>query len=139
MDLELKRIETERDLADAVALCYLYLGCNDTALYGYKAWQKRLNDGSSPLVCAKADGKIVSAVLGRAENADSLVVGYVACDKAYRRQGITKKLMAYFENEARKQGFKYITLGSDADGFYEKCGFKLIFQTHGQNIYQKIL
>lgn len=31
------------------------------------------------------------------------------------------------------------TLGSEEDIFYEKCGYKVIFQTHGQNIYQKLL
>jgi hypothetical protein len=36
---------------------------------------------------------------------------------------------------------KYITLGAlpDTEGFYEACGYRRIFELHGQNIYQKIL
>ncbi len=60
-------------------------------------------------------------------------------DGNFRKQGITKKLLGYFEDLARKQGFKYITLGSEEDIFYEKCGYKMIFQIHDQNIYQKVL
>lgn len=30
-------------------------------------------------------------------------------------------------------------IGSKEDAFYEKCGYKAIFQIQGQNIYQKIL
>ena len=47
--------------------------------------------------------------------------------------------MNYFEELAREKGFKYITLGSKEDAFYEKCGYKVIFQMHDQNIYQKVL
>lgn len=65
--------------------------------------------------------------------------GYEACRENYRRQGITKALMAYFEELARKKGFRYITLGSKEDAFYEKCGYQVIFQVHEQNIYQKVL
>lgn len=85
------------------------------------------------------DEEIVSAILGRAENKDSLVIGFTACRENYRRQGITKKLLSYFEDLARKKGFKYITLGSEEDVFYEKCGYRVIFQAHGQNVFQKIL
>lgn len=62
-----------------------------------------------------------------------------ACRENYRRQGITKGLLGYFEDLARKKGFKYITLGSKEDAFYEKCGYKVIFQVHDQNVFQKIL
>lgn len=73
------------------------------------------------------------------KNRDSLVIGFVACDKDYRRQGITKNLMGHFEAKAKEMGYKYITLGSKEDAFYEKCGYKTIFEMNGQNIYQKIL
>lgn len=135
----IKEIETEQELGDVLNLCYDVLGNNDSELYGYEAWKNRLFDGLQPLVYAIKDDKIVSAVLGRAENEESLVIGFVACHKDYRRQGITKKLMNYFEDIARKKGFKYITLGSKEDVFYEKCGYNVIFQINGQNIYQKVL
>ncbi len=139
IDLVMKKVETEAELITVLELCYRVLGIRDDELYGYDAWYKRLQDGNEPLVYAVKDEKIVSAVLGRAENSESLVIGFVACDENFRRQGITKKLLGYFEELARKQKYKYITLGSKEDTFYENCGYKVIFQIHDQNIYQKLL
>ena len=136
-----KEIQTEAELQNALELCYRILGedLRVHELYGLDAWRKRLSDGLQPLVCAEDDGHVVAAVLGRAENADSLIIGFVACDEAYRRQGITSTLMRRFEELARLKGFKAITLGSKADMFYEKCGYHVIAQMHDQNIYQKLL
>lgn len=138
-NLFLREIETEQELKDVLTLCYRILGDTNTELYGYDAWKARFLDKLQPLVYAEKDGKIVSAVLSRAENSDSLIIGFVACHEDYRRQGITKRLMTFFEERAKEMGFKYITLGSKEDAFYEKCGYHAVFQTHGQNIYQKIL
>ncbi len=138
-DVFLKEIETEQELKDVLAMCYDILGTGNSELYGYDAWYKRFLDGRQPLVFAEENGKPVSAVLGRAENEESLVIGFTACREEYRKQGITRKLMNYFEELAGEKGFKYITLGSKEDGFYEKCGYKVIFQVHGQNIFQKVL
>jgi GNAT superfamily N-acetyltransferase len=138
-DVNMKEIETEEELRNVLELCYDILGTDNTELYGYDTWYKRFIEGSQPLVYAMKDNKIVSAVLGRAENKESLVIGFVVCHENYRKQGITKELLGYFEDLARKKGFKYITLGSKEDAFYEKCGYKVIFQIHDQNIFQKIL
>lgn len=135
----MKEIETELELKEVIEVCYDILGTDNSELYGYDAWHKRLVEGSEPLVYAMKDEEIVAAILGRAENKDSLVIGFVACRENYRRQGITKGLLGYFEDLARKKGFKYITLGSQEDAFYEKCGYKVIFQVHDQNVFQKIL
>ena len=137
--IELKEIKSERELQRVLELCYAILGNSNQELYGYEAWKKRLEEEDSPLIYAEVGGKVVSAVLGRAENKDSLVIGFVACREEYRRQGITKKLMQYFETLAKEKNYKYITLGSQEDAFYEKCGYQVIFQIHGQNIYQKML
>lgn len=134
-----KEIETEQELKEVLELCYDILTVNAPELYGYDAWHKRFLDGLQPLVYAMKDEQIVSAILGRAENKDSLVIGFAACRENYRRQGITKELLGYFEDIARKKGFKCISLGSEEDAFYEKCGYKIISQVHGQNIFQKKL
>ena len=136
--IELKEIATEEELKVVLEMCYRILGNDNAELYGYEAWSRRLRDGKQPLLYACNNEKIVSAVLGRAENKDSLVIGFVACDENYCRQGITKKLMELFEQKARELGYKYITLGSKEDAFYEKCGYKIIFEMNGQNIYQKV-
>lgn len=137
--ISMKEIQTEQELKEVLELCYDILGTDNSELYGYDAWHKRFIDGLQPLVYAMKGEEIVSAILGRAENRDSLVIGFVACRENYRRQGITTKLLGYFEDLARKKGFQYITLGSKEDAFYEKCGYKVIFQIHDQNIYQKML
>ncbi len=134
-----KEIETEHELTQVLNFCYEILGNDNSELYGYSAWKERLSNGLQPLVYACDNDKIISAVLGRAENADSMIIGFVACDKDYRRQGITKKLMQYFEQLTKEKNYKYITLGSKEDSFYEKCGYEKIFQAHGQSVYQKIL
>ncbi|MDE5891288.1 MAG: GNAT family N-acetyltransferase [Acetatifactor sp.] len=138
MDIAIKEIKTEQELAAVLELCYRILGEDHSEMYGYEAWRKRLANGD-PLVYGEKEGKILSAVLGREESEESLVIGFVACEEEYRRQGITRALMSYFEEIARKKKYKYITLGSQEDAFYEKCGYKVIFQIHGQNIYQKLL
>ncbi len=137
--IEFKEIKTEQELTAVLEMCYRILGNDNAELYGYEAWSRRLRDGNQPLLYACNNEKVVSAVLGRAENKDSLVIGFVACDEDYRRQGITKKLMELFEEKAREMQYKYITLGSKEDAFYEKCGYKTIFEINGQNIYQKVL
>lgn len=139
--MQLKEIKTEAELLRALELCYLVLGdhLREHELYRPEAWRKRLADGPQPMLYAEVDGQVVSAVLGRAENEDSLVIGLVACHENWRRQGITRELMSRFEQAAREMRFKAITLGSEADEFYEKCGYHVIFQIHDQNIYQKLL
>lgn len=137
-DIDIKEIKTEQELKAVLELCYRILGEDHSELYGYEAWRKRLDNGDL-LVYGEKDGKIVSAVLGREESSESLVIGFVACEEEYRRQGITKALMDYFEEAACRKKYKYITLGSKEDAFYDKCGYKVIFQIHGQNIYQKLL
>ncbi len=138
-DLKLKEIETEQELNDVLSLCYSILGEDNSELYGYDAWHERFLNGMQPLVYAVKDDKIVSAVLGRAENPENITIGFVACHENYRRQGITKKLMSYFEDLAKKQGYKYATLGSEEDKFYESCGYRKIFEINCQSIYQKEL
>ncbi len=137
--MEIKTVKTKEELRSVLELCYRILGEDRSDLYGYEAWEKRLEDGLSPLVYAAEEDRIVAAVLGRAENEKSMVIGFTACDEAYRRRGITRRLMTYFEERAREMGYEYITLGSKADAFYVSCGYQVIFRIHGQNIYQKKL
>lgn len=88
--IEFKEIKSEEELKVVLELCYRILGNDNADLYGYEVRLSRFKDGLQPLIYACDDDKIISAVLGRAENKDSLVIGFVACDENYRRQGITK-------------------------------------------------
>lgn len=138
---EISFAEKESQLRKVLDFCYGILGehLRDAAPYRYQDWLKRMEEDNRLLVYAHEDGDVISAVLGRRESGESLVCGFVACEASRRRQGITRRLMDIFEAEAVRAGFRYITLGSDADGFYEKCGYHMINELHGQKIYQKLL
>ncbi len=137
--MEIKEIKTEEELKRVLDLCYRVIENEHPEIYGYNAWLSRLSDGKQPLLYAECNGKVVSAVLGRYESDDSLIIGMVACDEEYRNHGITKKLIERFEARAKEMGFKYITLGSKEDAFYEKCGYKRIPIDSDQSVYQKQL
>lgn len=143
IDYKIQYVDNEVKLKPVLELCYNILGQDSRVQknYTFDDWKNRIDEWSKLLVYAKADGKVISAVLGRPENNDSLVMGFVACDESFRKQGITKSLINAFENNAKELGFKYITLGArpDANSFYEKCGYTEINEMYGQKIYQKIL
>lgn len=140
---EIYTIENEKELNIVLNMCYKILGehLRDTENYRYEDWKNRLESQSNLLLFATVEGVVVSAVLGREENKESLIVGFVACETKYRKQGITKAVMDRFISNAKIMNYKYITLGaaSDANVFYEKCGYHCINKMHGQNIYQKLL
>ena len=140
-DICYAHVTDEVTLHRVLNLCCSVLGervCQ-RAPYRREDWLARLTECPELLLYAADGERIVSAVLGRPESEESLVGGFVACDVAYRRQGITRRLMGLLSDAARQKGFRYITLGSDADGFYEKCGYRPIFEIHGQTIYQLLL
>ena len=138
MNYKTRIVEDIAELNEVLKFCYEILGEHDDndSVYGPAAWANRLNENYL-MVFAETDGDIVSAVMGRAENQDSIVLGFAAC----RNHGITSSLLSKLENNARKYGYKYITLGSadESFGFYEKCGYHMITEMHGQKIYQKLL
>ena len=140
MTYKIRIVEDITELNKVLKFCYEILGEHNDDVYGPAAWANRLNENYL-MVFAETDGDIVSTVMGRAENQDSIVLGFVACRADCRKNGITSSLLSKLENNARKYGYKYITLGAadEAVGFYEKCGYNLIAEMHGQKIYQKIL
>ena len=142
MTYKTRIVENITELNKVLKFCYEILGehnDNDN-VYGPAAWANRLNENYL-MVFAETDGDIVSAVMGRAENPDSIVLGFAACRADCRNNGITSSLLSMLEHNARKYGYKYITLGSadESFGFYEKCGYHMITEMHGQKIYQKLL
>ena len=128
------------ELNKVLKFCYEILGERNDNVYGPAAWANRLNENYL-MIFAEKDGDIVSTVMGRAENRDSIVLGFAACRADCRNNGITSSLLSRLENNARQYDYKYITLGSadESVGFYEKCGYKIIAEMHGQKIYQKLL
>lgn len=142
MEVEIEKIENETQLKNVLDMCYRILGeqYRQHEIYNYNKWLERLKN-KEILIFAQNEGKPISAVLGRSENSESIIIGFVACEKNYRMKGITKKLMKRFEERALLFGYKYITLGAQENscGFYEKCGYHVIKIIHDQKIYQKVL
>ena len=142
MNYKTRIVEDIAELNKVLKFCYEILGEHDDNdnVYGPAAWANRL-DQNYLMVYAEIDGDIVSAVMGRAENQDSIVLGFAACRADCRNNGITSSLLSKLENNARKYGYKYITLGSadESFGFYEKCGYNMITEMHGQKISQTLL
>ena len=140
MTYNIRIVNDITELNKVLKFCYQILGERNDDVYGPDAWADRLNENYL-MVFAEASGDIVSVVMGRAENQDSIVLGFAACRSDYRKNGITSSLLSTLEDNARKYGYKYITLGSaeEAFGFYEKCGYHMITEMHGQKIYQKLL
>lgn len=134
-------IEEEAVLERVVEFCERILGPDRSGQYTLEAWRQRMRDYSPLLLYAHKGERIAAAVLGRPENAESLVMGQVACAEDYRRRGLTRELVRLLERNAAAMGFSYITLGAlpEAEGFYEKCGYRQIAEAGGQKIYQKML
>ena len=141
--MDISAIQNESQLDAVLEFCYGILGqhLRDIDGYRHEEWLARVEKHSSLLLYAHEDGEPIAAVLGRPENADSLVMGFVACDEKHRLRGITRASTQAFEANAKREGYKYITLCADqnAEGFYEKCGYTRINEMHGQKIYQKLL
>lgn len=120
-DIEFRQILTEELLNKALDLCYPILGHEDHPIYCREAWLERFRSGNQPLVCAIVNGEVISAVLGRSESPESLILGFAACREDYRRHGITRRLITLFE-----------TLALD-------MGYRILRRTDEQTIYQKTL
>lgn len=137
-----KTVETVEELKEVLAMCYTMLpdGWSEDDVYGVEAWIKRMSERYLLVYAADEHGKPASAALGRAENADSVVLGFVFCRADCRRQGLTRACVERLEENARAHGYRCITLGSsdEAWGFYEVCGYRQVNEMHGQRIYQKV-
>ena len=127
-------------LEPALSLCYDILGEHLRRAEGYRPedWRARVAPYGRLLLYAHEGGQVVAAALGRPENPESLVCGFVACRADFRRRGVGRRLMAQLAANARDMGFRYITLGAQpgSEGFYEACGYRVIARTEDQSIYQ---
>ena len=88
--------------------------------------------GSQALAVAESGGDVVGFlhVFGRPalEKPPEAVVQAMAVDRATRRHGIGRALLAFAERWARERGFRSVTLGSevgraDAHAFYTRLGY----------------
>lgn len=75
MFYKIRCVENEEQLKAVLELCYSTLGkhLKDVDNYRYEDWKKRLEKDNELLLFAYESEKVVSAVLGRRENDESLV------------------------------------------------------------------
>lgn len=140
MNYQIKQIADEQTLKRVLDMCYSILGTHYEGLYSYKSWCMRL-DRPYLLLYAEWEGVPIAAVLGRAENADGVIVGFAACREEFRRKGITSALLRTFERQAAEYGYSRVTLTSynDAWKFYQACGYYLLEDRLGRKTYQKMI
>lgn len=81
------------------------------------------------LVALDYDDKFVGGVHGSITE-DSMYIGYLVVDEAYKGNGIGKNLMYKIEEKAKELNVYSINLGTvefQAEKFYKKLGYKIVF------------
>ena len=99
MDFIIKQISNEKTLTSVLEMCWDILGKPNTDTYSEQAWRERLSDNCL-LIYAEIGDKPVAAALGRAENPESVVLGYCCCKEEYRGRGITSALLAALDRKS---------------------------------------
>lgn len=93
--------------------------------YSCSFWLDQMNVYPDLLLYAKDGEVICGSVLGWVDNG-TITIGACCVDNTYRGKGIGRSLIVELEKRAKTLGFHSFSLGAveDAEGFYEKIGFK---------------
>lgn len=89
---------------------------------------KHIQEKNTMFVALDND-KFVGGVHGSITE-DSMYIGWLAIDEAYRGNGIGKKLMSKIEEKAKELNVFSINLGTvefQAEQFYSKLGYRIVF------------
>lgn len=103
-------------------------GLND-----YAARKKNLTPMAPFAFTAYQNGMVVGSLSGFTIYG-SAYVDLLYVEKAYRGQSIGLQLMQHFENWAKTQPIRFLTLNTfdfEARPFYEKLGYRVEFERHG--------
>ncbi len=74
----------------------------------------------------EADGEVIGVGALSILWSDLAEVRTLAVKESFSGQGVGKKLVEYFLNEAKELGIKKVFTLTYQDVFFEKCGFKVI-------------
>jgi amino-acid N-acetyltransferase len=74
----------------------------------------------------EADGEVIGVGALSILWSDLAEVRTLAVKESFAGQGVGKKLVEYFLNEAHDLGIKKVFTLTYQDGFFEKCGFQVI-------------
>ncbi len=107
-------------------------------------------DGDFGFVCEN-DGKPVGAIWGRVFDGNNKGFGFIddktpelgmAVIPEYRNRGIGKELLSRFLNEAKRRGYRAISLSVDksnpAKHLYVRAGFEIYRENEGDYIMRKL-
>ena len=103
--------------------------------YGQKKCEVVRNCASYSFVIRDEAGKVYGALVC-GQTFDEFKVSFLCVDESLRGQGYGGKLVKKAEEQAKKLGFKYITLTTlnfQAPEFYKKMGFELEFIRENKN------
>lgn len=123
MKVQYKKVETINDFIDAIRIRV------DVFIkeQGFEpGWEPDEADKNSKQFIALIEGKIVATARIREAADKALKIERMATSKEFRKKGITKGLVSYIANSCKKINPNKIWVQSQvqAQGFYEKCGFK---------------
>lgn len=73
---QILQIKNEEQLAPVLEMCYRILGkhLREVDNYKFEDWKQRIDKDSALLLYAYENNKVLSAVLGRRESSDSLIL-----------------------------------------------------------------
>lgn len=78
-------------------------------------------------------GELIAGIVASSAHG-TLEVEFLFVDEQYRRRGYGRQLLRYTEERAKSDGLRHILLNTysfQAPGFYEKEGYRLLFQIEG--------
>lgn len=107
-------------------------------IYSYDAWLKRMESNSDLLIYASLQDQVIGIAFGRVTNHTTVIIGPVAVEDLYKRNGIARSMLEKLEVNAKSKGIKQLTLGAlkDGEGLYKRLAYQgyLLIQSEQDSI-----
>lgn len=107
-------------------------------IYSYDAWLKRMDSDSDLLIYASLQDRVIGIAFGRLTDPTTVIIGPVAVNDLYKRNGIARFMLEKLETNAKSKGVKKLTLGAlkDGEGLYKRLAYEgyLLIQSEKDSI-----
>jgi len=119
-----------QDLLEKVYAFYVRtfktLADTSNPVYSLQAWQERMKDHSSLMICLLEDEEVVGMAFGRLSGHKRVTLGPIGVHEKCRKRGLASLLVADLERRARHMGIESLELGAleSGQGFYERLGYQ---------------
>lgn len=125
MTTKYKQVETIGEFIDAIRL---RVDVFIKEQHCEPGWEPDEEDKVSKHFIAKVDNKIVGTARTRPPTHGEIQIERMVIDKAYRGRNIGEGLLVYIVKYAKKSNPKriWVQAQTQAQTFYEKCGFKAV-------------